>query len=388
MKCIYRTDIFLISNCFPLLEVLNPSYPLQCIDSEEVEYVTLTFFKLRKVDLSGNEYNDDKLLLNLFTSCKLLEEVIMVCGLGITFDRIASALRETPRLTSLCFSSVDFVSHITSQFITSLASLKYLTCLDLLYSEISDELLSSIANEGLPLTRLLLQACGGYSYYGIFCLLSKCRHIQHLDLQGASFLTDKHVVELSLFLGDLVSINLTCCKLLTISAFFALIKSCPSLSDINMGNTSIGKKSLESSKSLMDFTPRPQLKYLRLADNQWLTDENITMLASISPNLQLLDLTSCWGIKEGISQVLRMCCNIRHLNLAFCSKVKLLEMNFEVPKLKVLNLSYTNADDETLYVISKSCRGLLQLSLKDCTNVTEKGMEHVVENCTQLRLIK
>ncbi|GAU49166.1 hypothetical protein TSUD_407130 [Trifolium subterraneum] len=270
----------------------------------------------------------------------------MVCGLGITFDGVASAL------------------------------------------QISDELLSSIANEGLPLTRLVLQACGGYSYSGIFCLLSKCRHIPHLDLQGAAFLTDKHVVELSLFLGDLVSINLTCCKLLTIYAFFALIKSCPSLSDINMGNTSIGIKSLESSKSLMDFTPRPQLKYLRLAGNQWLTDENITMLASISPNLQLLDLTSCWGIEEGISQVLRMCCNIRHLNLAFCSKVKLLEMNFEVPKLKVLNLSYTNVDDETLYVISKSRRGLLQLSLKDCTNVTEKGMEHLVENCMQLRLIK
>ncbi|MCI13545.1 F-box/LRR-repeat protein [Trifolium medium] len=137
----------------------------------------------------------------------------------------------------------------------------------------------------------------------------------------------------------------------------------------------------------MDFTSRPQLKYLRLAHNPWLTDENIIMFASISPNLLLFDLSSCCGI-EGVAQVLRMCGNIRHLNLSHCSRVKLLEMNFKVPKLEVLNLSYTNVDDETLYMISKSCRGLLQLSLKDCIVVTKMGVKHVVENCTQLRLIK
>jgi F-box/leucine-rich repeat protein 2/20 len=205
-----------------------------------------------------------------------------------------------------------------------------------------------------------------------------------LDLQNADFLTDKHVAELSLFLGDLLYINLSRCSLLTISAFFALIKSCPSLSEIKMERTSIGKKSPESSISLMDCTAHPQLKYLRLAQNRWLTDENIIMFASISPNLQLLDLSDCNHIEEGIVQVLRMCCNIRHLNLSGCSRVKLFEMNFKVPKLEVLNLSLTNVDDETLYVISKSCCGLLQLLLEYCPNVTEKEVEHVVKNCMQL----
>jgi F-box/leucine-rich repeat protein 2/20 len=62
-------------------------------------------------------------------------------------------------------------------------------------------------------------------------------------------------------------------------------------------------------------------------------------------------------------------------------------MNFEIPQLKVLNLSYTGIDDKTLYVISKSCCGLLQLLLESCKNVTENGVEHVLENCTQLREI-
>jgi hypothetical protein len=60
-------------------------------------------------------------------------------------------------------------------------------------------------------------------------------------------------------------------------------------------------------------------------------------------------------------------------------------MNFEVPKLEVLNLSDSSVDDESLNVISKNCRGLLQLVLKGCCHVTEKGVNHVLQNCTQLR---
>ncbi|KEH28627.1 F-box/RNI superfamily protein [Medicago truncatula] len=57
------------------------------------------------------------------------------------------------------------------------------------------------------------------------------------------------------------------------------------------------------------------------------------------------------------------------------------------PKLEVLNLSHTNVDDETLCVISKCCRGLLQLVLDGCAAVTEMGVKHALEKCTQLREI-
>ncbi|RHN51293.1 putative leucine-rich repeat domain, L domain-containing protein [Medicago truncatula] len=60
-------------------------------------------------------------------------------------------------------------------------------------------------------------------------------------------------------------------------------------------------------------------------------------------------------------------------------------INFAVLKLEVLNLSNTKVDNETLYMISKNCSGLLRLLLENCNNVTEKGVKHVVENCTQLR---
>jgi len=215
----------------------------------------------------------------------------------------------------------------------------------------------------------------------IHCMLSKCPCIQHLELRSTSFLTDQLVVEMCLFFGKLVSINLSGCLHLTETTLFSLVRNCPSISEIKMEGTSIGKNNLEHSGVY------PQLKSLYLGSNSWLSDEIIIMYASIFPNLQLLDLKVCREISEGICEVLRKCCKLKHLNLAFCSNMKLHGMNFAVHELEVLNLSNTSVDDETLYAISKSFCGLLQLQLDHCKSVTEKGVKHVIENCTQLREI-
>jgi hypothetical protein len=133
--------------------------------------------------------------------------------------------------------------------------------------------------------------------------------------------------------------------------------------------------------------PRMEMKSLHLVSNPYLKDETILLFASICQNMQLLDLCLCRCIsEEGIVEVLR-CCKIMHLNLSSCPKVNLNGMNFQVPKLEVLNLSFTRIDDKTLYVISKSCSGLLHLNLEECRHVTDNGVKQVVENCTRLREI-
>jgi len=175
--------------------------------------------------------------------------------------------------------------------------------------------------------------------------------------------------------------------MLTESALFSLVRNCPSLSEIKMEHTNVGKGSVENFNFLRDFLPSPRLKSLCLAHCLQLRDANIILFATIFPNLQLLDLNSCNRISEGICYVLRKCCEIRYLNLAYCSRVKLLGMNFVVPKLEVLNLSNTRVTDETLYAISKNCPGLLQLLLQLCDDVTEEGVKDVVENCTKLEEI-
>jgi len=135
------------------------------------------------------------------------------------------------------------------------------------------------------------------------------------------------------------------------------------------------------------------LTSLKCSDIESISINHVFLIADCFPLLEDLDLSNPklidgYGIsKEGIGKVLRRCCNIRHLNLACCSRVNLRGMKFDVSKLEALNLSHTTVDDKTLYVISKSCCGLLQLLLENCYYVTSNGVGHVVENCTLLREI-
>jgi F-box/leucine-rich repeat protein 2/20 len=241
---INTSDLFLIAECFPLLQELNFYYPnpedsshLDCSSYVDgIEALSRALIKLRKVNLS----------------------------------------RERPTLSSLSFSSWESGVLDTLNFINSLVSLKGLTCLVLHDMNISDELLYSIARKGLPLTELDLSFCTSYSYDGILCLLSKCQHIQHLNLQGARFMTDQHVVQLSSFLGDLVSINLSYCDELTQSTLFTLARKCPSLSKMIM--ETVENKMVTISDSLVEVGVYPQLKSLFLGRNtQCLSDERIIM---------------------------------------------------------------------------------------------------------------
>ncbi|KAK2427135.1 F-box/LRR-repeat protein [Trifolium repens] len=387
------TDFVFIADCFPLLEEIDLSSPYNSYQISGVEEPpSLKLLKLRKVRLECQRYINDQFLFHLFKNCKNLEEAILLYCYGITDAGIASALAQSSTLRSVSLYKKpfnDITSHfinITSHFIDSLVSLKGLTCLDLHRSIISDDLLYSIARAGLPLTKLVLLNCDNYSYAGIICLLRKCRQsLQHLNLQHVDFLNDQHVVEFSLLLGNLVFINLSGCNMLTEATLFALVRNCASLSEIKMKRNS--RMSVENSDSLMDFGVYPQLKSLCFTDNLWLNDETIIKFASIFPNLQVLDLSYCNYISdESVCQVLR-CCKIRYLNLTFCKRVDLHGLNFEVFKLEVLILSFTEADDETLNVISRNCRGLLQLKLECCHYVTEKGVNQVIEKCTQMRKI-
>jgi len=273
------SDLFLIAECFPLLEELDISYSECCYiypigyhtkyyDGyfDGVEALSLSLFKLRKVNLSSFLINNQS-LFHLLDNCKLLEEVILFsCDHKITNVGIASALRDRPTLRSFSFSPLNMKDNMTvptSHFIDSLVNLKGLTCLDLQFMNISNNLFYSIARVGLPLTRFTLRHCfGHHSYAGIYCLLSKCQRFQHLDLE-LPFLNDQHVVQLSSFLGDLMSINLSCCVKLTKSSLYALTRNCPLLGEIRMEG--IGKSmSVENSDSSVEFGVYPQLKSLSI----------------------------------------------------------------------------------------------------------------------------
>jgi F-box and leucine-rich repeat protein 2/20 len=236
---LHTNDFILIADCFPLLEELDLSFPkyIDFYDDFEINALSLVLPKLRKVNLSRSYYINDSSLYHLCKNCEILEEVFVFNCKYLTQTGIASAIRERPNLKSLSLKLSEKV--ISMELIDSLRSLKGLSSLDLSFSScISDQLLSSLADEGLPLKRLVLSGCSnnGYtcSFQELYNLLSKCHSLKHLDLQSVWFLSDYRVDKLSVHHHDLVSINLNRCWNLTESSFVKLVVQCPFLEEIRM----------------------------------------------------------------------------------------------------------------------------------------------------------
>ncbi|KAJ1410063.1 Leucine-rich repeat, cysteine-containing subtype [Sesbania bispinosa] len=392
---LHDSHLVVIAYCFPFLEELDISFPL---DSQASDFGILRLSSmlenLRKIDLSGNHLITDKSLFSLCQNCRSMEEISFFTCFKITQVGIASAIRLRPNLTSISFNIEKKRIHgpglapepINLDLIDSFRSLKRLTAIDLSNSFISDEFLSSVAEGGgLLLKKLILQDCCNCTFAGISLVLSKCQNVQCLHLRKADFLTDQCIRKLSVFLLNLTSINLSGCYQLTNSTFFILTRNCPMLSEIKMERTYLGVEGEEDSNSMLDHVVNLQVKTVYLGDNVLLSDASLIKFASICPSLQLLDLNSCEGISEKcIVEVLKGCCEIRHLNLAYTG-MKLLEIDFEVSQLEVLNLSGSRIEDEALSIISRRCHGLLLLDIQNCWYVTTKGVREVVENCRALK---
>ncbi|MED6119445.1 hypothetical protein PIB30_012085 [Stylosanthes scabra] len=153
-----------------------------------------------------------------------------------------------------------------------------------------------------------------------------------------------------------------------------------------MENTGVGKQKLEEDCLVVNS----HLKFLYLAQNKWLDDESVTMLASVCPNLEMIDLAGCRRVSKGAIDVLWRCCKIQQMDLHRIGNGLpqfQFRVNFEVPTLFVLNLSMCSISDGELSLISKSCYNLKELNLGYCDKITNNGVKQVVKNCKQLRMI-
>ncbi|KAK7255171.1 hypothetical protein RIF29_28575 [Crotalaria pallida] len=393
---LHDSHLVVIAYCFPHLQEIDISFPLnsQASDFGILRLSTL-LESLHKINLSGNYLITDKSLISLCHNCLTLEEISFFNCFKVTQSGIATAIRLSRSLTSISFNIEKKRIHrpglalisINLDLIDSIRSLKKLTTIDLTNSFISDELLFSVADGcGLVLKKLVLHDCCNCTFAGISYLLSKCQSVQWLDLRKLDFLTDECISKISLFLHNLTSIDLSGCCQLTNSTFYIVTRSCPLLNEIKMERTYLGVEGQDEYQSLMDFTlSKNQVKNVYLGDNVLLDDASVIKFASICPSLQLLDLNACEGVSgECIVEVLKRCCEIRHLNLAYTG-VKFFEIEFQVSQLEVLNLSGSRIDDEALSVISRKCCGLVLLDIQSCGYITEKGVREIIENCIALR---
>ncbi|MED6171606.1 hypothetical protein PIB30_042205 [Stylosanthes scabra] len=253
------------------------------------------------------------------------------------------------------------------------------------YSE-TDLQVKALTSGLKKLRKVYFSECKGYQYSGISSLLRKYNNLQCLDLQGTEFLNDKCVIELSLLLGNLNVVKLSGNENLTDLSLFTIMRNCPLITEIRMDRTSVGKHKLEEDCLVVNS----HVKFLYLASNSCLTDESVKMIASVCPNLEMIDLNHCKRVSKGAVEVLWRCCKIQREDLALLGYVPSkfqFRVNFKVPTLFVLNLSQLGITNEEISLISKSCYNLKELKLDYCYKITASGVKQVVKNCKQLRMI-
>lgn len=379
-------DLVSIGVNFPFLEKLDISYPnsipSRVSDSGVIE-LSSNLKGLLKINISGNSFITDKSLIALSQNCLLLREIIFRDCDFISSDCIKFVLRNSRNLESLAINGIGLRPR---ESLSSDAFLfaRCLTELDLSDSFLSDELLCLIADAKLPLKKLLLSDCHGFTFDGILYLLAKYQTLVHLNLKGANFLSDEMVMELGMFFRSLIFLNLSFCSKLTGLAFFSIIERCVSLRCVIMVGTNFGVE--EYSKEL-DI--KSGIKFLYFSRNHNLRDECLEKISRHCPFLESLDVAQCPGItRDGILEVSRNCGELRSLDISRCTGVRSLGVvDFELPKLESLRACGTWIDDEALDMISKRCRGLLHLDLQGCLNVSSRGVKEVVQSCIRLREI-
>ncbi|MED6178652.1 hypothetical protein PIB30_109620, partial [Stylosanthes scabra] len=340
-----RPDVVLIVECFPNLEEIDLSF---IPDSElpdadlHVKALTSGLKKLRKVNLLGTFLLEDSAIFTLCHNCVSLEALAVHPFSESDID-LVNAIRERPQLRSL-----KVVTDVTLELIDALA-------------------MCALAEGGLPLRELCLDSCRGYGFRGISCLLRKCNNLQSLDLQRTDFLNDECVMDLSLLLGNLKIVKFDVedrVNKVTELSLYAIMRNCSLITEIRMVATDFGKLREDC------LVVNSHLKFLSLDGNSGLDDESLTMLASVCPNLEIIDLgETCTRVSKGAIDVLRRCRKIQRMVIYGIGRDLpqfQFRVNFEVPTLFVLNLHGCSISDEELSLLSKSCYNLKELTLDFC----------------------
>ncbi|KAL4584596.1 hypothetical protein LXL04_009200 [Taraxacum kok-saghyz] len=392
-------DLIAIAKFLPDLEELDVSFPRHkftiagflnhsvselMITDHGIEGLSSGLKNLTKINISMNHLLTDNSLSHLSSNCLHLQEISFVDCTMITMEGVRFLLDNSPNITSISMCLISNLHGTSSLFINPTTSGKTLRTLHFKDSDISYEFLDAITKAQTQLKSISLSNCKGYTIDGIWNLLYTYQSLEFLDLSKNDSLTDTSITGLSHYLHHIITIKLNFCKLTT-KSLFTLIKNCPSVEDIEMKNTDLGKEEEQHTSSITP--PNSSIKSLNLSGNTHLTNDSLINIASVSPNLNTLDVSSCPGITSAIEEVLKACPEIIHLSIEGCLGVKNLGLNMEPLKLRKVSMCRSGVNDEGLVRIGVRCSELLKINMAGCFHVTTSAVKYVVRKCEKLKEI-
>ncbi|KAK1422431.1 hypothetical protein QVD17_25545 [Tagetes erecta] len=396
-------DLIAIAKFQPDLEELDISDPRYKFETDStprfglgeimvtdagIESLSTGLRNLKRINISMNPLVTDRCLYHLSLNCLRLEEVLFSKCIMITMKGVRFMVDNSLSLRSISMCQSPSIHGTESLFVDPVTSGKCLTSLCFTGYGVSDEFLDSIVKARLLLKSFSLYDHGDYSVDGLSRFLHAYQSIKFLDLSNNNIVCNESVVSLSQCLHDLVSIKLNFCPKVSTRSLFALIINCLCLEHIEMERTRLGKEDdqglfMNSLKAL--HTKSRSIKSLYLRYSPLLTDKSLLTIASFCPNLNKLDVSSCFGLTWSLSEILNNCVEIEHLNIRDCKKVKNLGSKVEPLRLKKLCMARSGVNDEGLVGIADRCKELVNIDLERCQHVTTNAVKAMVKSCAKLR---
>lgn len=190
--------------------------------------------------------------------------------------------------------------------------------------------------------------------------------------------------------------------------FNKVVQECPHLRFLDIGRTR------DYNQRLHDVNPN--LQELDLSNCAWLTNDYLKKIVEIFPNLRRLALTSnvqltflgwsalqklplLYGLDisrcrqvhdDDLLLILRACPQLTDLDLEECrglTERAFFDLAKGLPNLAVLNVSKSHISDIALIEIALRCRHIVELYLKRCKEISEKGVLQFVAHAPFLKVL-
>ncbi|XP_013365969.1 PREDICTED: F-box/LRR-repeat protein 13 isoform X2 [Chinchilla lanigera] len=258
-------------------------------------------------------------------------------------------------------------------------------CPGILYLNLSNTAITNRTMRLLPrhfhnLQNLSLAYCRKFTDKGLqyLNLGNGCHKLIYLDLSGCTQISVQGFRNIASSCTGIIYLTMNDMPTLTDNCVKALVEKCRSIASVVF----IGSPHI--SDSAFDALSACSLRKIRFEGNKRITDASFKFIVRNYPNINHIYMADCKGITDSSLKSLAPLKQLTVLNLANCVRIgdtglRQLVDGPSSTRIRELNLSNcVHLSDITLVKLSERCLNLNYLTLRNCEYLTNQGIEYIV----------
>ncbi|ERN03177.1 hypothetical protein AMTRI_Chr02g220560 [Amborella trichopoda] len=340
--------------------------------------------KLEVLSMVRCFYVDDDGLASLGKGCDSLLRIDVSRCDNVTSSGLISIMRGHQNLQHL--NAAHILPELTSPLLSKIKNLRSLSTFDIDGCEIYASILCSIGLSLKNLVELSLSKCPGVTDQGIIELLNGCNSLRSLDLTCCHQITDVAILAIGTSCRDLICLKLESCDLISDMGLQELGSGCPSLSELDLTDC------FNINDSGLKYVSQcSHLRSLKLGLCLNLSNKGLVHIGTGCKELQELDLYRCIRIgDDGLAAIADGCTKLRTLNLSYCYQLTDEGMKHvgRLEELSTLEMrSLLKVTCIGMSSIAWGCKKLVELDVKRCYSIDDKGLLALAQHSKYLRQI-